>query len=58
VYDVRGRRLRAGRIVAGQRVLRWDGRTGGGARVAPGVYFLRIEGMDRTVTTKLVRVAD
>lgn len=45
VHDLAGRRIRdlaAGRGTAGERTLRWDGRTDAGARAAPGVYMIRL----------------
>ena len=63
VYDAGGRlvrRLQDRLYPAGAHRLRWDGRDGGGQRVAAGVYFLRLDadrrlhGHSRGVTRKLV----
>lgn len=46
VYDVRGARVRSlvsGPRVAGPHVVDWDGRAADGSRVAPGLYFYRLE---------------
>jgi hypothetical protein len=59
IHDVHGRLVRvlaAGVLAAGPQRLEWDGRTAAGARVAPGIYFVRITaGTDRS-TLKIVRV--
>ncbi len=44
VIDIVGRRVRRlqhGRLDAGEHEVRWDGRDDEGARIAPGVYFVR-----------------
>jgi hypothetical protein len=46
IFDVGGRDVRTladGRFPAGQFRIVWDGRTSNGLRLAPGVYFARIE---------------
>jgi hypothetical protein len=46
VFDAGGRRVRGipvGPQLAGEHVLRWDGRDGAGQSVATGVYFLRVD---------------
>lgn len=46
-YDVRGRVVRelvAGVLGAGEHAVVWDGRDERGARVSPGVYFMRMDG--------------
>jgi hypothetical protein len=46
VYDVAGRQVRTlvdGSRSAGRHLATWDGRRHGGAAVAPGIYFLRLE---------------
>ena len=53
IYDVEGRRvavLRDGFVDAGRHTVSWDGRNGGGSRVAAGVYFARVmaAGADRS----------
>jgi hypothetical protein len=56
VYDVSGRRLTSedlGSLPAGRHHVRWEAaREGGG--VAPGVYFYRLSGTDRSATGKLI----
>jgi hypothetical protein len=45
VYDVRGslvRELARGEFAAGQHRLTWDGRSGGGTPVGPGIYFVEV----------------
>jgi hypothetical protein len=57
VYDVRGRivsRLADGVFGGGEHTIEWDGRGYSSARVAPGVYLLRLEAGERTITRKLV----
>jgi len=60
VYDAAGRavrRLFSGTRPAGDYELEWDGRDGSGARVASGVYFVRIRAAGATqVARKLVLV--
>lgn len=59
IYDVSGRRV-AGlldrRVDSGRHVIRWDGRNQGGAAVAPGVYFYRVEAGSYRETRRMVRV--
>jgi flagellar hook assembly protein FlgD len=46
IYDVAGRFVHTlvdGPVAAGEHALSWDGRGPGGARVASGIYFLRLE---------------
>ena len=46
VWDPSGRlvrRLESAEVAAGPREFRWDGRAGDGSRVAPGVYFYRLD---------------
>jgi hypothetical protein len=57
VHDLRGRRVRelaAGAYPAGPHVLQWDGRDGGGAGVAAGVYYARIAYEGQVRSRKLV----
>jgi hypothetical protein len=57
-YDLTGRRVRVlveGEMGAGTRTITWDGRTDGGAKVAPGSYVLRLEAGE-IVQAKQVRV--
>jgi hypothetical protein len=60
VFDVAGRRVRTlvqGVQPAGSRMVSWDGRGDGGARLAPGAYVLRLEaaGLVESRTVRLVR---
>jgi hypothetical protein len=56
VYDVKGRRLYSedlGRLPAGRHSIRWDAaREGTG--VAPGIYFYRLGGRNRSATGKVI----
>lgn len=57
LYDLLGRQLRRlieGSWNIGRYRLTWDGRSEDGAEVAPGLYFLRLEMGDRSVTRPLV----
>jgi flagellar hook assembly protein FlgD len=57
VYNAQGRlvrRLAAGHHAAGPRRVRWDARDTSGARVGPGVYFVRITARDEVRTRKVV----
>ncbi len=59
VYDVRGARVRE--LVnesrgAGRHSVAWDGRDGHGARVASGVYYLRLEAAGKVRLQKVVLV--
>lgn len=59
LYGVDGRAIQAladGWRPAGQHALAWDGRDGRGERVAPGVYFLRLEAGGHRETARLVVV--
>jgi hypothetical protein len=58
VFDVTGGRVRTllageGRA-AGTHTLAWDGRDGGGHRVAAGLYLVRLAAAGRTVTRRIV----
>lgn len=58
VFDAAGRRigtLADGDFAAGRYVHHWDGRNDAGARVAPGVYFLRLSAPGGRLTRALVR---
>jgi hypothetical protein len=60
VVDVRGRAvatLAEGELPAGEHALSWDGRDARGARVAAGVYFVRLQA-DDVVRTRKVAVLD
>jgi hypothetical protein len=57
VYDLSGRRVRSlvdGEAPAGVTLARWNLRDEGGARVGPGVYFVRMVAGPVRVTRKLV----
>jgi hypothetical protein len=57
VYDLAGRHVRTlvdGLVQAGWQTARWDGRSDGGARVASGVYFCRLEAGTRELSRKVV----
>jgi hypothetical protein len=59
VFDVTGRsvaRLLRGRVTAGTRLVRWDGRDGAGRRVGSGVYFLRLDVDGRRWTRRVLHV--
>lgn len=59
VFDVAGRCVRTlhdGIVAAGAHELIWDGRTASGARVAPGIYFLRLDSPAGTRQQKLARI--
>jgi hypothetical protein len=57
VYAASGRHVRTlhdGAAAAGRHTVRWDGRTADGARVARGVYFVRVATGEGMVTRKLL----
>jgi len=59
VYDVTGRRVKTlvkGDLAAGRFDAVWDGRDEGGARTAPGVYFVRLQTQGFGETRKAVRL--
>lgn len=59
IYDVSGRRvarLLDGKLLAGSQHILWDGRNNAGARVAPGVYLLRLDSAGRVQTARLVMI--
>jgi hypothetical protein len=59
VYDVLGRRVRAlrsGTLPAGEHSVSWDGRRDDGARVAGGLYFVRVVTAGERWTLKVVAV--
>jgi hypothetical protein len=60
IYDIMGReisRLANGRMLeAGEQVLRWDGRAGGGRTAGPGVYFVRVKTPQQTWNRMVVRL--
>jgi hypothetical protein len=57
VYDVNGRLIStiiSRRVEAGVHVFEWDGRKASGSWVESGVYFLRLDTLDRIITQKIV----
>jgi hypothetical protein len=57
IYDVAGRLVRTVEdrtLPAGEYELSWDGRDGGGSRVANGVYFVRLTAPGGSLTRKTV----
>ena len=59
VFDVNGRivcRLADGAREAGQYHVAWDGRTDGGERVSPGVYFLDFRAAEYHATRRIVHL--
>jgi hypothetical protein len=57
IFDVAGRRVRTlidGRLDAGPHSAAWNGRDAHGHRVAPGVYFCRLEAAGESVARKMV----
>ncbi|MFC1799327.1 T9SS type A sorting domain-containing protein [Candidatus Eisenbacteria bacterium] len=57
VYDVRGRLISGivnQRVEPGMQMFEWDLRKTSGSRVTPGIYFLRLETPDRSITRKIV----
>lgn len=57
VYDLAGKRVATlvdGQRPAGRHTVRWDARAGSGARLASGVYFMKLEAAGETRTRKLV----
>jgi DNA-binding beta-propeller fold protein YncE len=56
VYDSMGRAVRSlgGSFAAGRNEVAWDLRSGGGTRVAPGVYFARLKTATRELSQRLV----
>jgi hypothetical protein len=59
ILDAAGRRVRtllSGPHGPGARRVRWDGRDDRGARVAPGIYFVRLEAEGRVHGARLVLV--
>jgi PKD repeat protein len=59
VYDVSGRqvaRLLEGKMLTGSQRVVWDGRSSAGARVAPGVYLVRLDAGGSVQTARLVKI--
>ena len=56
IYDVRGRLVQTRQFDAGQQLVVWDGRSENGARVASGIYYLRLEGSGPVLTRKVVLI--
>ncbi|MGH7601195.1 MAG: PKD domain-containing protein, partial [bacterium] len=59
IYDVRGaliKTLESGSRIAGEHIVRWDGRDNRGERVASGVYFYRLDAVsDNGAATSLTK---
>ena len=59
VFDIDGRLVRTlltGELRAGEQRVEWAGVDADGNRVAPGVYFYRLDAGDRTATRKVLIV--
>ena len=59
IHDLFGREVRhllAGAVPAGERAVTWDLRDASGARVADGIYFIRLEVEGRRITRRLAVV--
>jgi hypothetical protein len=59
IFDVAGRRVRGLTSRAqtpGDHTLVWDGTNESGARVAPGIYFCRLETGGETAAVRLVKL--
>jgi hypothetical protein len=59
VYDVRGRLVRTladGASPRGEHLVSWDGTDARGGRAAPGVYFVRLQTLDRVRSTRVTVV--
>jgi hypothetical protein len=41
---------------AGSNIVAWDGRDGNSTRVAPGIYFIRLQAGDQVATRKVVLI--
>jgi len=59
VFDTTGRLVRTqplGNFSAGQHTITWDGRDSLGAGLAPGLYFIRLQGAEQQASAKVVLV--
>lgn len=57
IHDAQGRLVRlvaGGDHAAGEHALAWDGRDEGGSRVAPGIYFARLQAAGRDLVQRFV----
>jgi len=57
IYDISGRRTRVlvnGQTKAGRYLTDWNGKDNQGGQVAAGIYFVRLDTDDATVTKKVV----
>ncbi len=57
IYNVKGELVRTivgGSVAAGEHTVSWDGTNARGARVAAGIYFLRLENDNGILTRKMV----
>ena len=61
IYDISGRlvaRLQSEDLSPGTACLVWDGHGRSGESVPPGVYFLRLEALGQSATTRMVRIRE
>ena len=59
VYDFAGRfvrRLHRGALVAGAQRFTWDGENDGGRAVSPGLYLVRVQARNLSLSTKVFRI--
>lgn len=54
IYDANGRAVWSTALVAGERTATWDGTTGDGRRVPPGIYFARLTDHRGAATARAV----
>ena len=57
IYDLTGKKVRtlmAGTVAAGHHTVTWNGRDDSGQKVAPGIYFYRLETEQFKDTKKLI----
>ena len=55
LFDLAGRKVRvlaSGALAMGRHTFQWDGRAQDGARVAPGIYVVRLTGAGQTITRR------
>jgi hypothetical protein len=59
VFDLAGRRVRVlvdEACEAGRHEVAWDGRDAAGRALASGIYFVQLQGEERSLTGRIVRV--
>jgi hypothetical protein len=56
IYDIRGRVMRSFESVTPFGALSWDGTDNAGRPVAPGIYFVRLQGDERSAATRVTIV--